>query len=42
MPPLRRDVLEDEFRQLGLQVLSHQDFLPGWAMVRTYVLRKDG
>lgn len=42
VPPLRRDVLEDEFRQLGLQVLSHQDFLPGWAMVRTYVLRKDG
>lgn len=42
VPPLRRDVLEDEFRQVGLQILSHQDFLPGWAMVRTYVLRKDG
>jgi ubiquinone/menaquinone biosynthesis C-methylase UbiE len=32
--------LEDEFRQAGFNMLGHLDFLPGYAMWRTYVLRK--
>ncbi|MCW8278673.1 class I SAM-dependent methyltransferase [Pseudomonas sp. PCH199] len=34
--------VEAEFRQAGFSVLSHQDFLPGWAPMRVYVLRKVG
>jgi ubiquinone/menaquinone biosynthesis C-methylase UbiE len=33
-------VVEAEFKQAGLRVLSHQDFLPGCARMRVYVLRK--
>ena len=36
-----RDVIEAEFRQAGFQIIGHQDFLPGYAMWRTYVLRKE-
>jgi hypothetical protein len=32
--------VEAEFRQAGLRLLSHQDFLPGCARMRVYVLRK--
>ncbi|VVP02690.1 hypothetical protein PS862_02931 [Pseudomonas fluorescens] len=32
--------VEGEFRQAGLRLLSHQDFLPGCARMRVYVLRK--
>ncbi|KJU79022.1 class I SAM-dependent methyltransferase [Pseudomonas chengduensis] len=35
-----RSTLEDEFRQAGFNMLGHLDFLPGYAMWRTYVLRK--
>lgn len=35
-----RSTLEDEFRQAGFNILGHLDFLPGYAMWRTYVLRK--
>lgn len=35
-----RKTLEDEFRQAGFAILGHLDFLPGYAMWRTYVLRK--
>ena len=31
---------EAEFRQAGFRLLSHQDFLPGCARMRVYVLRK--
>jgi SAM-dependent methyltransferase len=34
--------VEAEFRQAGFSVLSHQDFLPGCASMRVYVLRKVG
>lgn len=36
-----RKVIEDEFRQAGLNIIGHMDFLPGYAMWRTYVLRKE-
>ncbi|KPG92850.1 SAM-dependent methyltransferase [Pseudomonas sp. RIT-PI-q] len=32
--------VEAEFKQAGLRILSHQDFLPGCARMRVYVLRK--
>ncbi|WP_392886200.1 class I SAM-dependent methyltransferase [Pseudomonas migulae] len=32
--------VEAEFKQAGFRVLSHQDFLPGCARMRVYVLRK--
>lgn len=32
--------VEAEFRQAGFRLLSHQDFLPGCARMRVYVLRK--
>ncbi|QVW24733.1 methyltransferase domain-containing protein [Pseudomonas hormoni] len=32
--------VEDEFKQAGFRLLSHQDFLPGCAPMRVYVLRK--
>ncbi|MGC5700122.1 class I SAM-dependent methyltransferase [Pseudomonas sp. NFXW11] len=34
--------LETEFRDSGFEVLSHQDFMPGFASSRVYVLRKQG
>lgn len=37
-----RSVIENEFRQAGFDIISHLDFLPGYAMWRTYVLRKQG
>jgi len=36
-----RAVSEEEFRQAGFRIVGHLDFLPGYAMWRTYVLRKD-
>ena len=36
-----RDVIENEFRQAGFKIIGQQDFLPGYAMWRTYVLRKE-
>ena len=33
-----RAVIEDEFRQAGFQILAYQDFLPGYALWRIYVL----
>lgn len=35
-----RSTLESEFQQAGFNILGHLDFLPGYAMWRTYVLRK--
>ncbi|WP_313116551.1 class I SAM-dependent methyltransferase [Ectopseudomonas guguanensis] len=35
-----RKMVEAEFRQAGFAILGHLDFLPGYAMWRTYVLRK--
>lgn len=35
-----RAVIEAEFEQAGFQILGHQDFIPAYAMWRTYVLRK--
>jgi SAM-dependent methyltransferase len=32
--------IEAEFEQAGFQILGHNDFLPGYAMWRVYVLRK--
>ena len=37
-----RDVIENEFHQAGFTIIGQQDFLPGYAMWRTYVLRKEG
>ncbi|BCX66680.1 MULTISPECIES: class I SAM-dependent methyltransferase [Pseudomonas] len=34
--------VEAEFRQAGFHLLSHQDFFPGCAPMRVYVLRKVG
>lgn len=36
-----RAVIESEFRQAGFAIVGHQDFLPGYALWRTYTLRKD-
>jgi SAM-dependent methyltransferase len=36
-----RAVIEAEFRQAGFKIIGHLDFLPGYAMWRTYVLRKE-
>lgn len=30
-----------QFRQADFRVVDHLDFLPGYAMWRTYVLRKE-
>lgn len=38
---MRREQIEAEFRSVGFQILSHLDFLPGYAMWRIYVLRKE-
>ncbi|SDP30120.1 class I SAM-dependent methyltransferase [Ectopseudomonas guguanensis] len=35
-----RKTVEAEFSQAGFTILGHLDFLPGYAMWRTYVLRK--
>ncbi|WP_369959891.1 class I SAM-dependent methyltransferase [Pseudomonas benzenivorans] len=37
---VKREVIEAQFRQVGFEILGHRDFLPGYAMWRTYVLRK--
>lgn len=37
-----RSVIEAEFDQAGFDILDHNDFLPGYAMWRVYVLRKRG
>ena len=37
-----RSVIEDEFHQAGFRIKARLDFLPGYAMWRTYVLRKEG
>ena len=34
--------VEAEFRQAGFSMLWYQDFLPGFALTRVYVLRKTG
>ena len=40
-PPLaNRAEVEAEFIQTGFRLISHQDFLPGYARLRVYVLRK--
>lgn len=36
-----RAVIESEFRQAGFAIVGHQDFLPGYALWRTYTLRKE-
>ena len=36
-----RQVIEHEFKQAGFRIVGHRDFLPGYAMWRTYVLRKE-
>lgn len=37
---VRREEIEAEFKEAGFRVIGHRDFLPGYAMWRTYVLRK--
>jgi SAM-dependent methyltransferase len=37
-----RAVIEDEFGQAGFNILGYKDFAPGYAMWRTYILRKKG
>jgi len=39
-PVANKAQIEAEFKQAGLRVLSHQDFLPGCASGRVYVLGK--
>ncbi|WP_375738562.1 class I SAM-dependent methyltransferase [Pseudomonas boanensis] len=36
-----RETIEAEFRSVGFHILSRQDLLPGYAMWRVYVLRKE-
>lgn len=36
-----REVIEAEFRHVGFDIIGQQDFLPGYAMWRVYVLRKE-
>lgn len=38
---MAQPIIEAEFRQAGFQILGHRDFLPGYAMWRVYVLRKE-
>lgn len=35
-----RAEIEAEFKQAGFRILGHKDLLPGYAMWRTYILRK--
>jgi len=37
---LRREAAEQEFRDAGFEVVGHVDFMPYYAMWRTYVLRR--
>ena len=37
-----RSVIEAEFAEAGFDILDRNDFLPGYAMWRVYVLRKRG
>lgn len=37
---LPRAVAEGEFADVGFEILDHYDFFPGYALWRTYVLRK--
>lgn len=37
---ISRAAVEEEFKQAGFHLLSHQDFLPGCTRLRVYVLRK--
>ncbi|MCY1284052.1 hypothetical protein D9M70_329460 [compost metagenome] len=37
---LPRERIEEEFRSVGFNILTHFDLLPGYAMSRIYVLRK--
>ncbi|KGM07541.1 SAM-dependent methyltransferase [Methylophaga thiooxydans] len=37
-----REVAEQEFREAGFNIKAHIDFLPKYAMWRTYVLEKNG
>lgn len=39
-PLASKALVEAEFRQAGFSLLSHQDFFPGCAQMRVYVLRK--
>jgi SAM-dependent methyltransferase len=41
-PLVSKAEVEAEFKQAGFCILSHQDFLPGFAPMRVYVLRKAG
>ncbi|NUU37107.1 class I SAM-dependent methyltransferase [Pseudomonas sp. C2B4] len=41
-PLVSRIEVETEFKRAGFRLLSHQDFLPGCAPMRVYVLRKVG
>lgn len=34
--------IESEFLKAGFRIVGHRDFLPGYAMWRVYVLRKNG
>ena len=36
-----RRAIESEFRQVGFDIIGYHNFLPGYAMWRVYVLRKD-
>src|SRR5437868_8243050 len=36
-----RDQIEAEFRESGFNIVKHHDFIPGYAMWRVYVLRKN-
>jgi SAM-dependent methyltransferase len=38
---IARPVIEEAFRRTGFHIIGHLDFLPGYAMWRTYVLRKE-
>ena len=38
---IARSSIEDEFRLAGFRNVAHLDFLPGYAMWRTYILRKE-
>jgi hypothetical protein len=39
-PLANRALVEAEFKLAGFSLLSHQDFFPGCARMRVYVLRK--
>jgi ubiquinone/menaquinone biosynthesis C-methylase UbiE len=37
---VKRQAIESEFTQAGFKIIGYRDFLPGYALWRTYVLRK--